>query len=674
MVKAFLCETTKDCISRLQMLMQGIQDVCVLFPSKHFYDQFTCFYPQIDSKFLFTTSKLLYELTGEEGAEEIACLFNEYDGSIDPNLFLLNPDFQEKLNNCANIGFLSENVLKSDHPFPYKNCILYGPFPTQLLKAFVERLGKIFSSIFIIKRGFDGNRSSLPTNIKSYHVENITAEKLWVQKRLQQDTKARFVSCRAHEFIPLFEEKFDSITLNWLTWQEWGTLGSFLIYLRSITHDTALFESYRKDLKEAYSQCLMEDFNVLQTYLLEHNKTWIKTFKRWLFPQKANVNEYIQVFHQAELASIFPEKFYETLANCLLPCTKNQFFAYLRKRFKLNEQAALLNLLHWEEAIYLPVKDCYFVHVISNTGEDKQQLSWLAEVVNEGGEVEVCAPLLDEKGMTQKPLLEANTKENYFDTFSPEKSTSVKGLALPKERVKFSCKAWERFYLCPRRTWLDVILKAEHASIDNHCLKAKLLGEWVHDNLQFNVSPSSLQDWQENISKKATDRWQKLTQLLNHSLPYIFTQWHLRALALSHKMAHACEDLFNEGWQLFSEYSLPKNAEHTGRIDLLAIKGKQAIIIDYKTAAHYAFTKQQISRGHGLQLLLYGRNLQKTYENIILRVIDKNGNNLTLNLSDISESVKDLELWMQNMISKGLYESIPEENGNTLPLCWPKNI
>jgi|GEM_PF-3444915 len=674
MVKAFLCETTKDCISRLQILMQKIQDVCVLFPSAHFYDLFVKFCPQIDAKRLFTPSKLLHELNEESFTEEIAYLFNEYEGSVDPNLFLLNPEFHGNLSNYENIGFLSENFFKRKASSPYKNCILYGPFPPQLLKAFVERLGKIFSSIFIIKRNFKEDLLKLSENIKSYHVENITEEKLWVQKRLEKEDQIPFVAYDTKEFSALFDKRYDPVKLNGLAWQELGTLGSFLIYLRSITKDNALFESYKKDLMEAYKQCLVDDFTLLQQYLLEHDKSWIKTFKRWQFPQKANVNEYIQIFRQTELAPIIPEKAYEMLANCLLPYSKNQFFAYLRKILKKYSNASKENILSWAEAIYLPIKDCYYIHAISDEQYTTKQLVWLSEIEKAGGKMEVCASLMDEKGMRQTPLLSANNYEKFFDEFSHGKFTVAKRLTLPQERVKFSCKAWERFYLCPRRTWVDAVLKAEPISLDNHCLKTKIFGEWVHDNLQFEFPPKTLKDWHENIEKNSAARWDKIRELLKDRIPYVFSQWHLRALRLSHKMAQSCEDLFNEDWQLFSEYSLPKSAEYTGRIDLLAIKGKQAIIIDYKTAAHYTFTKQQIGKGHGLQLLLYGRQLQKIYDEIILRVIDKNGNNLTLNLSDISESVKDLELWMKTFISTGLYESLPQENANTLPLCWPQNI
>lgn len=674
MVKAFLCETVKDCVSRLQALMMGVEDVCVLFPSAHFYDQFTYFYPQIDPNLLFTPSKLLHDLNSESCTEEIACLFNAYDGSMDPNLFLLKPEFEEQLKHFDGIGFSSENFLKAERRFPYKNCILYGPFPKNLQTILIEKLKKIFSSIFIIKREFNEALLPLPATFKSYHVETITEEKLWVQKRLQQSKKIPFIIYQTNEFIPLFEEEYDTIKLNWLAWQELGNYGSFLIYLRSITQDDALFKSYKEDLQEAYAQCLVEDFSVLQSYLLEHDKSWIKNFTLWEFPQEAKISQYIQIFQQTAFVTVFSDKNYAHLANCLLPYTKNQFFAYLRRVFKIYKKAPRLNFLSWEEAIYFSIKNCYFVHALSDGRDDKKQLSWLSEVVNEGGNVEVCAPLIDEKGMAQKPLLASNVNASCWDAFSHEKSIPAKGLALPKECIKFSCKAWERFYLCPRRTWLDVILKTDPMSIDSRCLKAKIFGEWVHDNLQFNVSPRSLQAWQENIVKNSTNRWQKLTKQLNHKMPYVFTQWHLRALELSHKMAYACEDLFKEGWQLFSEYALPKNTEYNGRIDLLAIKEKHAVIIDYKTASHYAFTKQQISRGYGLQLLLYGRSLQKSYENITLRVIDKNGNNLILNLSDISESVKNLELWIKNLTATGLYEPLPEEKENTLPLCWQKNI
>ena len=114
---------------------------------------------------------------------------------------------------------------------------------------------------------------------------------------------------------------------------------------------------------------------------------------------------------------------------------------------------------------------------------------------------------------------------------------------------------------------------------------------------------------------------------------------------------------------------MPKNSKFNGRIDLLATKESRAVIVDYKTAV-YSFTKQQISRGHGLQLLLYGRQLQSVYEDISLRIVDKNGSNAILNLSDLSESAQGVETWMGEFIQTGLYETLPEEKPETLPLCW----
>ncbi len=668
MVKVFLCETAGECFSQLHKIIEKESSCCVLFPNDHFYDLFTYHYPQMDVNFLFTPRKLLQVLSKEAISKSVVYIFKDYTEDIDPNLFFLDSTIGEDRNYFDGLGFLTENL--KEVTINFDSCILYGFFPKNVLGVLIEKLEKIFKTIFFIKRDFKKNLLCSFSNIKSYHVENVTEEKLWIQKRLRKDIP--FVNCSVTQFRQLFQKDCDVILNRWLAWQEACSLGSFLIYLRGVVQENELFEVYKKDLKEAYSQCLIEDFRVLKQYLIEHDKLWIKDFIYEEFPSCSNFCAYLQVLKNTPFASILTERDYELLSKCLKPCTAIQFFAYLRRIIKSNVGSLDKRMLKWEQAVYLPIKDCYLTCALDGI-EAKNQLAWLFELEKGGAVIEVCASLKDEKGTVQKPLLEANIKETFFNKFSENKKVIENCFCLPPTCIKFSCKAWERFHLCPRRTWLDLVLKVDTCLVDNHCLKAKVLGEWVHDNLQFKSQPKTFKDWQENIKKNAALRWQKLNAHLGQLLPYIFVQWHERALTLSYTMAKACEDLWKDEWQLFSEYSLPKNAENKGRIDLLAVKANQAIIIDYKTTAHYSFSMQQIGRGYGLQLLLYGRQLQKRYENVILRVVDKNGNNLALNLSDITESVHGIELWMKKFIETGVYDALPEEKLETLPLAWMKN-
>ena len=87
------------------------------------------------------------------------------------------------------------------------------------------------------------------------------------------------------------------------------------------------------------------------------------------------------------------------------------------------------------------------------------------------------------------------------------------------------------------------------------------------------------------------------------------------------------------------------------------------------TALHYLFTPNQINKGHGLQLWLYGSYLQSTGKTVELRVIDRLGRSTQLGFNQTKPDVTDIESWLHSIQKSGTYFNLPEENKEILPLC-----
>ena len=139
-------------------------------------------------------------------------------------------------------------------------------------------------------------------------------------------------------------------------------------------------------------------------------------------------------------------------------------------------------------------------------------------------------------------------------------------------------------------------------------------------------------------------------------------------------MAAACEDLLHDDWQLYSEYVLPKESLYTGRIDLLAVhEGKQKItIIDYKSGLNETFTPRTLKSGYGWQLLLYGQAMQTLYPmcEVELRMILRTGEAKLLRLDEVNDAISEMNAWIEAFRQSGLYEDLPEEKAETLPLAF----
>ena len=115
-------------------------------------------------------------------------------------------------------------------------------------------------------------------------------------------------------------------------------------------------------------------------------------------------------------------------------------------------------------------------------------------------------------------------------------------------------------------------------------------------------------------------------------------------------MSGACEDLLHDGWQLYSEYVLPKESSHTGRIDLLAVhEEKQKIaVIDYKSGLNEPFTPRTLKSGYGWQLLLYGQAMQTLYPTyaVEMRMVLRTGEAKSLCLDEVDDVFSEMNAWI----------------------------
>ena len=140
-------------------------------------------------------------------------------------------------------------------------------------------------------------------------------------------------------------------------------------------------------------------------------------------------------------------------------------------------------------------------------------------------------------------------------------------------------------------------------------------------------------------------------------------------------MLNGVSDFLKKPWRIYSEWALPDSSDFKGRIDLLAIDpiNEEAVVVDFKSALHYIFSARQINRGHALQLLLYGQQIQKLFKKVSLRVIRRNGQADSLTLLDIKTDTEKILNWIKDFQLQGNYYSLPEEDLEDLPLCYPNN-
>lgn len=736
--------SAEESFEQLQNCINQAPSYGIVVPQAHFLEQFLRFYPEFPRERLYTPSSLLNACGLKPVPPEIALLsekFNEFD---DPSI----PEFKDETFETwlKQQSYISWGTVANETEPPFEHCILFGSFSQKQKQHLISALR--CREYFILQRTFS---KSTPKNegsgLRMHQYETIAAGYAWIERmKTERPNACGILLPTAEPLITLLRKPPPKRALARADWQEEGTVGSFLAYVRTQT-DPETFQTWKRDCDEAFRDCLTEDFNVLRERLMQEGKAWIEPFVRCNFPFSATVGDYITLLQNAEP----PLKFIHlsVLKNRPLTVTKRAFFAYLRRLLQYRSGFET-DVLRWDEAVFLPVKEGFVPQAVSTgSARDADILSWMKEVVSRGGSLHLGVPLRDRNGEPLQPLVEklfppeligtenplsagrvvskelspetrtnshsaqtietttddrtyitvsnalsiaagmyeqypkANvlrfpdferSKKNSDADVSVSESVSKNALRIPKELIRFSCKNWERFYRCPRKTWLEKILKTVSVSFHPTVSKALFLGESIHDNLIFEKQPLDLNAWRASVQQRSDARWQRLWQCNGSKHVSLLRQWHQRALEYSLTMTEACGEFLHDGWQLYSEYVLPKESLYTGRIDLLAVhRGKQKIaVIDYKSGLNETLTPRTLKSGHGWQLLLYGQAMQTLYPmyEVELRMVLRTGETKSLRLDEVKDAISEMNAWISDFQQSGLYEALPDEKAETLPLAF----
>ena len=734
--------SAEESFEQLQNCIRGANSYGIVVPQAHFLEQFLRFYPEFPRERLYTPSSLLNACGLKPVPPEIALLsekFNEFD---DPSIPEFKDETFETWLKQQSYAFWNFDL---EVKVPFERCILFASFSKKQQQYLVNALR--CREYFVLQRTFSKSApKDEETNLHVHRYETIADGYAWVERmKTERPNACGILLPTAEPLITLFRKRSPKRALAWTDWQEEGTVGSFLAYAQTET-DPETFQTWKRDCDEAFRECLTEDFNVLREHLLRNGKAWIEPFVRCNFPFSAAVGDYITLLQNAHPPSEFSNL--SILQTCPSVVTKRAFFAYLQ-RFLQYRSGFEANVLRWEEAVFLPVKDSFVPQAVSTgSARDADILSWITEVVSRGGSLHLGMPLRDRNGEPLQPLWEKPTASEFIGTedllsagrvvskeLSPETRTNSHSaqtietttdgrtyitvsnalsvaastfeqrpkvnvlrfpehirdektvppdvqthsqtkdtLRIPTELIHFSCKNWERFYRCPRKTWLEKILKTVPVPMHATVSKALFLGESIHDNLIFEKPPRDLNAWEKLIRQRSDARWQRLCQCNGSKHVSLLRQWHQRALEYSFTMAEACGEFLHDGWQLYSEYVLPKGSSSTGRIDLLAVhRGKQKIaVIDYKSGLNETLTPRTLKSGHGWQLLLYGQAMQTLYPmyEVELRMVLRTGETKILRLDEVNDAVSEMNAWISDFQQSGLYEALPDEKAETLPLAF----
>lgn len=685
MVKVFLRESASACLEQLKGLCSSLTNACILVPNRTY--QQNCIKFCTPNVPIFTPSQWMEILGLRPLKFEESLFLNTYDPFDDPannntNLLQAYPEsFQQTWLNWMKehgIHHFSDSTQTRIKNFPFNSVILYGHFETNNHNVITKVLQNLNVNYYQIL--YDNSHNSRENeNLKSVEnseyfqsisTKNTTAERYFVQKFLKENPNTVCVELPGLSYEFLVQKPTNKILEAWLDWQEKGDLSHFLIYLKNhLENNLETFKAAKLKLEQAFSVCLTDDFTLLQASILKKEKHWLENFKQGHWPIEASFVNFIQILQKITPDNFKP--FFAKLPSFPFIITKEEFFTYLRRLIN-NQEKALKSVKRPEEVLYFPFPAYLIPHCIKSHKESTNQRihSFIASAILDGKKITVCAPQTDNK---KEALQNLYPSQKNFEI--PLKSKAISktktNLSLPpKVLSNLSCKNWERFYLCPLQTWIENILKTQKSPLYYFRIKTKIIGEWVHENLQFDKSPTTFENWLQIIQKNAAVRWQVLKQSFEENaqnMPQVLKTWHKKSLFWAQQMASACQDLLR--YELYSEWTLPTDAPFKGRIDLLAIKQNEAIVVDYKTALHYLFTPKQINKGHGLQLWLYGTYLQSIGKSVYLRIIDRFGKSTQLDFDSTKSEVADIESWLNSVQKSGIYSNLPEKKKDTLPLC-----
>ena len=515
--------SAEESFKQLQTCMRGANSYGIVVPQAHFLEQFLSFYPNFPREHLYTPSSLLNACGLKPVSSEIALLSEKFNEFADPSLL---------------------------------------EFKDETCKTWLKQQSYVY---FVLQRTFSKSApKDEETNLHVHRYETIAAGYAWVERmKMEHPNTCGVLLPNAKEWTTLFQKPLQKQTLAWLDWQEEGSVGSFLAYAQT-TVDFKTLQTWQRGCDKAFRDCLTENFDVLRERLMQEGKTWIEPFVRCDFLASDTIGNYITLLQNAHPPSEFTNL--SALKNCPLTVTKRAFFSYLRRLLQYHSGFEA-DVLRWNEAVWLPVKESFIPQAISTGSETDANISaWMTEIVSRGGALHLGVPLRDRNGEPLQPLLEESTPSELIgteDTLSAERvvskelstgtradshsaqtietttdgrtyitvsnalsvaadtcgkrskanilrfpeqvrdektvlpavQTSLQAkdiLRIPKEFIRFSCKNWEYFHLCPRKTWLEKILRTVSVPLYPTVSKALFLGESIHDNLIFDRQPRGI--------------------------------------------------------------------------------------------------------------------------------------------------------------------------------------
>ncbi len=583
----------------------------------------------------------------------------------------------------------------------FEKIILYGHFYGKLHNFFLSLLDTLPIPCEWI--GFSLNQSYILQQFKDVQLirspqlelasaktvckfANVHEEIRWVQ--MQTDA----VCILPSQLMPLVSPPTSvasALNKAWIEWINQASVEAFFDYvtlLRNYNYiEKELYTTIHRDLINTAHNCIHYRYEILQKYLRDQRCSWIDKFILPKLAEEGSFDDFLSLIDKAlkNHLSLIRDPITLHKTGYPLPLTREQFLSRLKAYLNHDQCIYPSHYVKLETAVSFPFNR--YIFSCANYESWGNQTNFLREVVKnleEHGEkiFVTYSETSSEGNAAAAPLWEANDTASVEERQTLENITvhphlSRDRLELDPQCIQLSCKAWERLKLAPWQTWLENILNifplTDFRSI---CNKKKILGEWVHQCLQFDKVPS---DWPALIRKNLGQQSLALKNLYkdeNVQQPCFIHQWLDQATFMCTHIAQQCEYLFNHT-QLHTEWPLPKvSGILSGRIDLLVQAEPQAshsvTIVDYKTANNYLFTPSQIKQGKGLQLFLYGQQIQKLgAEDIALTVVTPT----RIQTQDYHQLLQKLDgtlAWMEQVKTNGRSLVELKEDLSRLPISF----
>lgn len=207
--------------------------------------------------------------------------------------------------------------------------------------------------------------------------------------------------------------------------------------------------------------------------------------------------------------------------------------------------------------------------------------------------------------------------------------------------IRLTARQWETWLERPAEVWLEALARLRPPVDFSSALGLSLVhGFQVHRCLQLGergrfVVFDRTFDWRNRIQATAQG-WRKEVEhafeIAGESLPDFWTGFWGRVLGDALQFSQLlCEGL-SEGMSLATEVPLPRGSrislargtslEVMGRIDLLIRSASDTWVVDFKTGSDQPLTEKRLSKGTGLQVLLYGLAIASADQPVHLCVLN----------------------------------------------------